>query len=548
MTQQFILEMSNVRKTFGPIVALDDVNLVLKRGEILGLLGGNGAGKTTLMNVLYGLYKSDSGEIRIDEQPFAIHSPQDAIQGGIGMVHQQFLQIGRFTVVENIVLGTNLRNRPTLDLQDVRERIIKLSAHFGLPVEPDALLDELPMGIRQRVEILKALYRGVRILVLDEPTTNLTPQEVDALFRSLRTMVKEGLSVIFITHKLKEVLDVCDTITVLRNGRNVLTLTRDDASEEAFVRGMVGDEMDVAQSIIFQGLDSSRSTSLGTPTVGQSIGNQSAGPQSTRSGNDRLPKEVLRCRNVTIFDDTNGRNGGTPLLQNCTFTLSEQEILGVAGVAGNGQLALAEGVLGLRPCQSGQIFLNEDDIARMKTHLLLQKGAAYIPEDRWQDGFLPKANVAQNLILGHQRHEPYSNGRFLHWRSIFKKSQTLIDAFNIKTQGPHDTAGNLSGGNIQRVMLARAFSRSLQLLVAHNPTRGLDIPSMEFVYERLLAQREAGMACLLISENMEELFLLCERILVLFEGRMMGILARHEFDAYRLGRLMSGASDGTTDE
>ena len=465
------------------------------------------------MNILYGLYKSDSGNITVDGDPYDINAPKDAITGGIGMVHQQFLQINRFTVAENIVLGTELKNRPTMQLAAEKEKIRTLSEHFGLPVDPDAIVNDLPMGIRQRVEILKALYRGVKILVLDEPTTNLTPQEVDALFESLRAMVNEGLSVIFITHKLREVLEVCDTITVLRQGRNVLTLTREDASEEAFIKGMVGDELKVEDSIVFQqGLDA----------AALQVGD----------------KPILQLEQVTV------QNGDLPSLQDCSMTLHEGEILGIAGVAGNGQLELAESILKLRPYVSGQILLEGINLAELDTRQLLQRGVSYIPEDRWVDGYLPTANVAQNLILGLQHQPPYSDGRFLNWRAIFERCQALIDEFSIMTQGPDDTAGNLSGGNIQRVMLARAFSQPVKLLIAHNPTRGLDIPSIEFIYGKILDNKAQGMATLLISENMDELFLLCHRIIAICNGEVMGVLNREQFDRYLLGRMMSGVRPG----
>ncbi len=506
---EYILEMRSIRKTFGPVVALDSVDLNLKRGEIHGLLGGNGAGKTTLMNVLYGLYRSDGGQLLLDGQPLEIDSPQDAIASGIGMVHQQFLQINSFTVTENIVLGTELKNRPTLQLDAEKARIEALGQHFGLPVDPDALVQDLPMGVRQRVEILKALYRGVKILVLDEPTTNLTPQEVDALFDSLQAMVGEGLSVIFITHKLREVLAVCDRISVLRHGRNVLTLERSEASEEAFIRGMVGEDLDVEESILFRG-----GASSGQPEAGQA--------------------PMLQLAGLTVGTEA------VPLIRNCSLAVHSGEILGIAGVAGNGQLELAEAILGIREPSRGQISVESRDCALLGTRQMLDLGLAYIPEDRWLDGFLPQANVAQNLILGLHRRKPYSDGRFLDWPEIKARSRSLIEEFNIHTQGPDDTAGNLSGGNIQRVMLARAFSQPVRLLIAHNPTRGLDLPSTEFVYRRLLERKAEGMATLLISENLDELFLLSDRIAVLSRGEVMGVLPRSEFDAYVLGRMMTG--------
>ena len=514
MPQEIILDMQGIHKRFGSVIALDDVSLRLTRGEIHGLLGGNGAGKTTLMNVLYGLYKADRGQIAVAGTPLDIRSPKDAIEGGIGMVHQQFLQVNRFTVAENIVLGTPLQSKYDLNLKAEKETIRELGNRFGLPVGPDKLIHTLPMGIRQRVEILKALYRGVKILILDEPTTNLTPQEVDALFSSLRTMVQAGLTVVFITHKLREVLEVCDRITVLRHGRNVLTLNREEASEEAFIKGMVGDDLDVAQSIQFtdSNLAAQVAPSSHTPT--------------------------LQVQNLTVG------NGAVPELDNCSLSLFEGEIVGIAGVAGNGQLELAESLLGLRSIVSGQVQINGRNISHLSTRELLSEGVAYIPEDRWQDGFLAKANVAQNLILGLHRREPYSNGSFLNWSQIFQRCTDLIQEFDIKTQGPTDTAGNLSGGNIQRVMLARAFSQPVRFLIAHNPTRGLDIPSMEFIYGQILQRQEAGMATLLISENMDELFLLSNRIVALCNGAVMGELQREQFDRYQLGRMMSGVKQG----
>jgi ABC-type uncharacterized transport system ATPase subunit len=511
MENSTILEMKGVRKSFGPVVALDDVNLQLNRSEIHGLLGGNGAGKTTLMNVLYGLYKPDKGEIRLHDEKVEILSPKDAISYGIGMVHQHFLQIDSYTVTENIVLGTHLKNRPTLNLDQEEQRIRELSQKFGLEVSPTSLVEELPMGIRQRVEILKALYRGVDILILDEPTTNLTPQEVEYLFQSLRVMVEAGMSVVFITHKLREVLGVSDRISVLRNGRNVVTLPRDEASEEVLVRAMVGEGLDVGKSLVFSdaGLDQ------GALQVGQ--------------------EPVLRVEGLQVVNTE-----GNPIIQDCSFQIREKEIFGVAGVAGNGQQELAESLMGIRPIAGGQASIGGKSIVGLETRELLEVGLTYIPEDRLQDGFLPAANVAQNLILGYQRQEPYNNKGFLDWNAIFRAARELISEYNIMTPSPKETAANLSGGNIQRVMLARAFSHPAKLLVAHNPTRGLDIGSIEFVYSKLLERKEQGMATLLLSDDLDELMLLCDRIAAIYRGQFVGVLERSEFDKYQIGRMMSG--------
>lgn len=513
MTLQPILGMQGIRKTFGSVVALSNVSLQLQRNEIHGLLGGNGAGKTTLMNVLYGLYRPDAGQIELEGRPIEIHSPRDAIYHGIGMVHQHFLQVDNFSVTENIVLGTSLRNRPTLELREAEQRIKLLSDQFGLAVKSDALIEDLPMGARQRVEILKALYRGVKILILDEPTTNLTPQEVDSLFQSLRVMVDAGMSVVFITHKLREVLKVCDQITVLREGQNVLTLPRSEASEEVFVRAMVGEELNIESSLVFS--SPNRLNPVPPPTP------------------DRQP--VLQVEDLEVVDENR-----LPVVTNCSLTVYEGEIFGIAGVAGNGQKALAESILGIRPLAGGYILIDNVSVANTGTLKLLEGLVTYIPEDRLQDGFLPRASVAQNLILGFQRREPYSRNGLLNWNTIYQSARRLIAEYNIRTPGPEDVGANLSGGNIQRVMIARAFSYQARLLVAHNPTQGLDIPSMEFVYSKLLERKEQAGATLLISENLDELLLLCDRIATIYRGQIVGILEREAFDKYEIGRMMSG--------
>lgn len=514
MQDSAILQMKGVRKSFDATLALDKVNFQLNSKEIHGLLGGNGAGKTTLMNILYGLYRADAGEIHLHGKKVDTRSPKDAIGHGIGMVHQHFLQIESFTVVENIVPGTLVKNPLTLNLKDAEKRINDLAERFGLGVNPRSRIEDLPMGTRQKVEILKALYRGVEILILDEPTTNLTPQEVDSLFQCIRVMVKEGMSVVFITHKLREVLGLCDRISVLRNGKNVLTLRRDEASEEDIVRGMVGEELDIQKSLIF----STGSLDAAAWEVGQ--------------------EPVLQVEGLRVVE------AGIPLVKGCSFQVREKEILGIAGVAGNGQRELAESLLGIRPIAGGKVCIAGTQVAETGTRELLELGVAYIPEDRLHDGFLPAANVAQNLILGAHRQEPYRKGSFLDWKAIFLQSRKLIGEYNIRTSGPDDVGGNLSGGNIQRVMIARAFSRPARFLVAHNPTRGLDIPSMEFVYLKLLEQKKQGLATLLLSEDLDELLLLCDRIAVIYKGEIMGILDRGQFDKYQIGRMMSGVRTG----
>lgn len=511
MSDSVILHLKDIHKSFDGHKALDNVSFQLKSNEIHGLLGGNGAGKTTLMNILYGLYRMDAGEIFLHDKKIEITSPKNAIENRIGMVHQHFLQIANYTVLENIVLGTKIEHSLTLNLKDEEKKIKELSARFGLDVDLNTMIEEFPMGIRQKVEILKALYRGVEILILDEPTTNLTPQEVDALFKSLRVMVNEGMSIVFITHKLREVLSVCDRISVLRDGKNVLSLDKHEATEEQFVRAMVGESMDVNKSVIF------------------SKGNRGEGT------------DIIGEKPVLVMDKVNVLNAdGVARCKDISLTIHDREIFGIAGVAGNGQRELAETLLGLQTVQSGTAELESKNVVGVDTSDLLKQGVAYIPEDRLHDGFLPKANVAQNLILGFHKQEPYSKNGFINWKVVHESALDLIQQYNIKTSGPDAPGGNLSGGNIQRVMIARAFSQPVKLMVAQNPTRGLDIPSMELVYTKLLERKIKGMATLLISEDLDELLLLCDRIAVLYRGEIVGVLNRDKFEKYELGRMMSG--------
>jgi len=504
-----MLEIRGVRKAFGPVVALAAADFQLREREIHGLLGGNGAGKTTLMNILYGLYRADAGEVLLDGRPIQIRSPRDALRHGIGMVHQHFLQVENFTVTQNIALGMPGRSRLFLPLAESEQRVRDLAARFGLEVDPRALVAGLPMGVRQRVEILKALYRDARILILDEPTTNLTPQEVDSLFASLQAMVKEGISVIFITHKIREAVHVCHRITVMRLGRRVLTVPREEANDEGLVRAMVGEDVDIRRSVLFSGV--SRKPQ---PSGGQAI---------------------LRVEGLSV-----STKDGVPLVEDCSLAVHAGEILGVAGVAGNGQRELVEALIGARQTAGGRVLIDDVDLTDAGTARRLERGVAYIPEDRLQDGFLPKGTVVQNLILGVHRRAPYARGAWLDWRAAFGAARRLIEEYRIRTPGPDAPAVNLSGGNIQRLMLARAFSSPCRLLIAHNPTRGLDVPSTEFVYEKFLELRDRGAGTLLISEDLDELFLLCDRIAVLYRGRIAGTLSRGEFDRYRIGRLMGG--------
>jgi simple sugar transport system ATP-binding protein len=519
--------MTGVSKSFGPVRALTDADFELAAGEVHGLVGGNGAGKTTLMNVLYGLYRPDAGEIRIDGDEVHIRSPRDAIGLGIGMVHQHLLQVSTYSVVENVVLGT--KGSDAGGLRGAARRITELSDRFGLAVDPRARTDRLSVGARQRVEILKVLYRGARILILDEPTTNLTPQEVDGLFASLREIVAEGTSVVFISHKVREVLAICDRISVMRDGRRLTTVERSATDATGLASLMVG-ELAAEQS-------SDVAAALGLGAVGEVAAAEepaAATPAATPAAEARLTVSGLVVHN----------DQGVPAVHDLGLTVGAGEVLGVAGVAGNGQVELAEVLAGVRPVHAGSVQVDGTDLAGAQTRRWLAAGVAYVPEDRHRDGILGAATVTDNLLLGSQRQRSYRRAGLLDWRRVREHARATIDRYAIKTPGPDAPAGNLSGGNIQRLVLARAFEREPSVLVLQNPTRGLDLRSTRFVYDRVQEARDRGCAVVLISEDLDELSLLADRMVVLYSGRIVGERHRGNYDAYALGRLMAGVREG----
>jgi simple sugar transport system ATP-binding protein len=518
-----LLHMDGIRKTFGPVVALDGVDLTVGRNEVHGLLGGNGAGKTTLMNVLYGLYRPDAGTVTLDGAEVVIRDPRDAIAHGIGMVHQNFLQVDTYSVTENIVLGTDLPSWPAINLRGEAERIAELSTRFGLTVDPGATVADLSVGLRQRVEILKALYRGAKVLVLDEPTTNLTPQEVDSLFGSLRAIVDEGMSVVFITLKIRETMAVCDTLTVMRDGRRVGTVARRATTPTELAGLMVGDDAMV-----------SRVTEVVTAGMVAPVARE--GAPSTYAVSD-APERVVVSGVVARNDQ------GVAATHDVSLSVRGGEVLGIAGVAGNGQVELAEALSGVRPMVSGAVSLDGTDLAGAPTATWLDGGVAYVPEDRHRDGILPSESIVENLVLGAQRGRRFRSGPFLDWRRARQHAEASIKAFSIKAPSASTPAAQLSGGNIQRIILARAFSHEPGFLILHNPTRGLDIPSTQFVYDRTREAAANGSAVLLISEDLDELTNLCDRILVVYSGRIVGERRRGEYDQYEIGHLMAGLEE-----
>lgn len=542
--------MSGIRKTFGPVVALDGVDFTVADREIHGLLGGNGAGKTTLMNVLYGLYAPDAGTVEIDGKAVEIQSPKDAIAAGIGMVHQNFLQVDVFTVAENIVLGTDSSGLTAADgsPQTATQRITELSERFGLAVDPSARVADLPVGVRQRVEILKALYRGAKVLVLDEPTTNLTPQEVDDLFGSMRAIVDDGMSVVLITHKIRETMEVCDRMTVMRDGRWIATVDKADTSADDLAATMIGDVAgsdaeaaalaEAAQVAL--GEEDLGEASLTHPVAGaggDSRGDARGDTRGAEPGGDVAEPVADTPARVTVRGLTVAGPGGKPLVDDVTLSLRPGEILGIAGVAGNGQTELAEALTGTRTA-TGSLTVDGAELVGRPTATWLGSGVVYVPEDRQRDGILPGAGITENLVLG--SHRSRAKAGMINWRAARAEAVEAIKEFSVKTPSAATACGQLSGGNIQRVILARAFAHHPKLLLLHNPTRGLDIRSTQFVYDRVRGAAADGCVVVVISEDLDEVLALADRVTVAYSGRLVGEFPRGEANPYDLGRLMTG--------
>ncbi|KRE42724.1 ABC transporter ATP-binding protein [Knoellia sp. Soil729] len=526
--------MSGIRKTFGPVVALDGVDFTVANREIHGLLGGNGAGKTTLMNVLYGLYAPDAGTVEVDGSPVTITSPKDAITAGIGMVHQNFLQVDVFTVTENIVLGTDSTKlvAPDGSTQTPAQRIAELSSRFGLTVDPGARVADLPVGVRQRVEILKALYRGAKVLVLDEPTTNLTPQEVDDLFSSMRAIVDDGMSVVLITHKIRETMEVCDRMTVMRDGRWIATVDKADTTADDLAATMIGEIAggDAEAAALAQ----TAQVSLGEEELGEASLDTSSEAEPEGAAADTVTPTPAR---VTVRGLTVAGKGGKPLVDDVTLSLRPGEILGIAGVAGNGQGELAEALTGTRSA-TGSLSVDGAELVGRPTAAWLGSGVVYVPEDRQRDGILPGAGITENLVLG--SHRTRAKAGMINWRAARTEAVAAIKEFSVKTPSAATPCGQLSGGNIQRVILARAFAHNPKLLLLHNPTRGLDLRSTQFVYDRVRRAASQGCVVIVISEDLDEVLALSDRVTVAYSGRLVGEFARGEANPYDLGRLMTG--------
>jgi simple sugar transport system ATP-binding protein len=495
------LEMRNISKRFPGVLANDHVDFDVKSGEVHALLGENGAGKSTLMKILYGMYHPDEGEVLLNGKPVTIASPTDAINLGIGMIHQHFMLVQTLTVAENVALGLPSSRGPLTDLDHVSKRILELAKIYGLKIDPDAYIWQLSVGQQQRVEIIKALYRGAALLILDEPTAVLTPQEVDELFVIMRQMVKDGHGLIFISHKLHEVVEISNRITVLRDGRKIGTRPTSEITKQILANWMVGREVGFA------------------PDRG-----------NVQKGECRLQLEDVSCKS----------DRGTPGLRGVSLELCSGEILGIAGVSGNGQRELAETITGLRKISGGRVILESENVTGFAPGDLTDRMLSYIPEERMRDGMIKNFSVAENMILREHHKQPYSRSGFLNLRGIAGHSDELINKFHVKTPSRETLVKNLSGGNIQKVVLARELSRNPRVIIAAQPTRGLDIGATEYVREQLLVECRKGTAIMLISEDLDEILALSDRIAVIYEGQIMDIVPREEATPEKLGLLMAG--------
>jgi simple sugar transport system ATP-binding protein len=497
-----VLEVKRITKRFPGVLANDQISFSLEKGEIHAFLGENGAGKSTLMNILYGLYAQDEGEILINGEEVQINEPRDAIAVGIGMVHQHFQLVPPLTVTENMMLGSEVTNGPFLDRRKASGQIQALSDQYGLRVDPEAIVGTLPVGVQQRVEILKMLYRQADILILDEPTAVLTPQEADELFEIMKGLAAQGKSIIFITHKLREVLAVADRITVLRAGKVVGTATPAETDEFQLASMMVGREV--------------------TLTVEKSAAQ---------------PGEV-----VLQVDELNALNDRFQnALRGVSFDVCAGEILGVAGVQGNGQTELVEVITGLRRATGGRVSILGHDFTNRSARTITEAGTAHVPEDRQKDGLVLSYPILDNLILNTYYVSPFAHGVLVDEAAIVSNAKELVETFDVRTPSIYLPVANLSGGNQQKVIVARELSRPVRLLIAAQPTRGLDVGSIEFIHRSIVKMRDQGAAVLLVSAELDEIMALSDRIAVMFAGRVVAILPRESASREHLGLLMAGS-------
>ncbi|SES77729.1 ABC transporter ATP-binding protein [Anaerobranca gottschalkii] len=512
MSSNVILKLVDVRKVFPGVVANDDVNLEVREGEIHAIVGENGAGKSTLMNIIFGLYHQDGGEIYYKGEPYNVSGPNDAIKLGIGMVHQHFMLVEPFTVVENIILGSEPTTNGVLDIKTATKKVKEISDRYKLMIKPDEVIENISVGMQQRVEILKTLFRGAELLIFDEPTAVLTPQEIEELFEIFRTLKKQGKTIIFITHKLKEVKAISDRITVLRQGKTIGTVNTDEVNENDIAKMMVGREVLLRVE--------------------------------KKEGN---PGDVI----LEVEDLCANDNRGLPALKNISFSIRKGEILGFAGVEGNGQSELVEVLTGLRKATKGKITYKGQDITNQSPRTIKESGVGHIPEDRHKRGSILDYNIAENLILGFHHKPPFAKPFYLDYKAIKANADKLIPEFDVRTPSADVKIRSLSGGNQQKVIIAREISQQPDLLIASQPTRGVDIGAIEFIHKRIIEQRDQGKAVLLVSAELQEVMSLSDRIAVIYDGEIVGIVDAKNIDEFELGAMMTGSTlkkEGVTDE
>lgn len=498
----YVIEMLHIRKEFPGIVANDDITLQLKKGEIHALLGENGAGKSTLMNVLFGLYQPEQGEIRVNGKEVKITSPNIANDLGIGMVHQHFMLVDTFTVTENIILGKEPTKGGKIDLKEAAQEVRQLSERYGLKIDPDAKISDISVGMQQRVEILKTLYRGADILIFDEPTAVLTPQEIKELIQIMQNLITEGKSIILITHKLKEIMEVCDRCTVIRKGKGIGTVNVSETNPNELASLMVGRE------VVF-----------------------------TTMKKDAKPSgEVLKIQDLVVKDSR-----GVEAIRSLNLSVRAGEIVGIAGVDGNGQSELIEAITGLRKPESGTISINGTEIQKKSPRKITETGIGHIPQDRHKYGLVLDYSIGENMVLQTYYQQPLSKWGILNYKNIFNKARTLIKEFDVRTPSEYTPARALSGGNQQKAIIAREIDRNPDLLIAAQPTRGLDVGAIEFIHKRLIEQRDQGKAVLLVSFELDEILNVSDRIAVIYEGSIVAIVDPKKTTEQELGLLMAGS-------
>jgi len=500
------ITLKNITKYFPGTIANDHINFTLARGEVLALFGENGAGKTTLMSILYGLYQPDKGEIYIKGKLIRIRSPQDAMKYGVGMIHQHFTLVPVHTVAENIILGTESYILKYLDIEKRIKKIKEIGKKYGLEVDPNAFVGQLPVGMQQRVEIIKALYRNAQILIMDEPTSVLTAQETSKLFNFIRDFRSKGYSVIFISHKLNEVMEIADRITVLRDGKIVGNVLRKEATEKKLTKMMIGRDLMIP------------------------------GKNNILRTNQR---EILKIENLTIMGDRKSK-----MVDDLSFNVKEGEIFGIAGVSGNGQEELAQAICGLRKVKSGRIVLNKKEITNSNALSIIEKGVGYIPADRHKEGLVLDMSIEENLLLKNHSDSSFVNYGFLDRKKMKDKAKRLMENFEIKAASPQSKAMTLSGGNQQKVAVAREVSIGSNALIAVQPTRGLDLGAIDYVHKTLLREKKEGKAILLISTEFSEIMALSDRIGVMYRGKLLKIILREDAKIDEIGMLMAGITEG----